>query len=300
LFTADNRRVITASPTNLVTVWDAATATEIERIPALGTNNLSTTLSPDQRLLAVGGLDGTVKIWDTEVRCLVKEWRPYDNRVFMLRFLDRGTQIAALAIAPGFRTEFKRWEVGSWQEAPLDPVNVAGCISMTPSPDQRQFAIIGAKPLQVLDCATGSLEVTLGEEGGFAPVFSHDGRFLAAAMRRRARVWEVGSWRQVAVLEQTAGATYSVGLSPDGGRLAVGSWVADDSQPALRIWDHAVERELLRLYNHGPFASWIEFSPDGDALLAVSWSGRGLGTAKLWRAPSWAEIEAAEKRALAP
>ncbi len=91
-----------------------------------------------------------------------------------------------------------------------------------------------------------------------------------------------------------------VALSPDGGRLAVGSLVRGDSQPALRLWDYVVERELVRLYNHGPFTGWIEFSPDGNSLVAVSWSGEGSGVAKLWRAPSWAEIEAAEREQESP
>ena len=40
----------------------------------------------------------------------------------------------------------------------------------------------------------------------------------------------------------------------------------------------------------------LSFSPDGNTLAATSLNGN----AHLWHAPSWAEIEAAEKRATAP
>ncbi len=301
LFTADSRRLITVSVTNPVSIWDVATTREIDRIPALGTNNISVALSPDERLLAVGGLDGTLKICDLNSRAVVKTWRPYRDRVIKLCYLDRATKLVSSAVGPGFRTDLKRWEVGSWREIPFSTGDVAFCLGVAQSPDQRHFALIYAsKPVEVLDCASGRLEATLGCEGGMTPVFSQDGRFIAAALRRRAGVWEVGSWRPMAMLEMTADNTYSVALSPDGGRLAVGSLVRGNSQPALRLWDYVVERELLRLYNHGPFTGWIEFSPDGNSLLAVSWSGEGFGVAKLWRAPSWAEIEAAEKGAVTP
>jgi hypothetical protein len=40
----------------------------------------------------------------------------------------------------------------------------------------------------------------------------------------------------------------------------------------------------------------VAFSPDGSTLMAMSFAG----IAHLWRAPSWAEIEAAEKGHVAP
>ena len=44
------------------------------------------------------------------------------------------------------------------------------------------------------------------------------------------------------------------------------------------------------------FVHTVAFSPDGNTLMATSYAG----IAHLWRAPSWAEIEAAEKGAVKP
>jgi WD40 repeat protein len=76
-------------------------------------------------------------------------------------------------------------------------------------------------------------------------------------------------------------------LSPDGQRLAAGG-----SSGVVRLWDPATRQQvaLLRL-RKGTAFSTMAFSADGNLLVVVN--GQALQT---WRAPSWAEIEAAEKR----
>ena len=296
LFTADSGRLITAALTNLVTFWDVKTGSELERIPDLGTNNESVAISPDESHLIVGTHDGRLKVWDLNHHRVDKEWPVFNSPVVMLCFLDYGKGLAAVALGDDFGTEVKRWEVGSWREVPFGPIELDGCFGLAVSPDQQHLAAIyNVEPMKVWDYTSGRLEATLGSEGGFSPVFSRNGRLVAAALRRCARVWEVGSWRQVAMLEQPSNPTYAVAFSPDGQRLVAGSWARGTSQPGLHVWDYLVERELLSLSCPGPWPGWIEFSPDGNTLLALSWSPLRAGVAKLWHAPSWAEIEKAEK-----
>jgi WD40 repeat protein len=83
----------------------------------------------------------------------------------------------------------------------------------------------------------------------------------------------------------------SAAFSADGQRLVTGSMVGGELQPAVEVWDIATGRGLLSLRSQGRFTGWTEFSPDGNTLLALSWHG----ATELWRAPSWAEIEAAER-----
>jgi WD40 repeat protein len=58
----------------------------------------------------------------------------------------------------------------------------------------------------------------------------------------------------------------------------------------VALWDLST-RQLL-LCAQGKYFISLAFSPDGNTLAATSLSG----SAHLWRAPSWEEIEAAEKR----
>ena len=294
-FTSDSRRLITASASALVTVWDSATAKEIESIPALGTNHNAVTLSPDERWLATGSLDGFIQVWDMREQRLVTRFQasPKGVSIFGLRFLDQGKSLFSLALKLGQLVELKRWEAGSWREIPFGSIDVAKCLGFAQSPDRRHLALsYAAAPLKLWDTASGRLEATFGTAGGWTPNFSPDGRLLAAALGERALVWEMSSRRQLAVLEQHANVVVAVAFAPDGKRLVTGSRVGGDLQPAVEIWDYVAQRSLLSLHSRGKFTGWVEFSPDGNTLLALSWHG----LAELWHAPSWAEIEAEEKK----
>jgi len=100
----------------------------------------------------------------------------------------------------------------------------------------------------------------------------------------------------VAALSLHANGVISVAFSPDGRRLVTGGKVGMALQPALRVWDYTIQRDLISLQSVGEFTGWTGFSPDGNTLLGLSWSG----VADLYRAPSWEEIETEEKGQRAP
>ena len=153
LFTADSRRVITASLSNAVTIWDVATATAIERIPALGTNNMSVALSPDQRLLAVGGADGTLQIWDLKAQAMVKQWQPHTIPVYKLCFLEGGKSLFSVAMIAHQRVEAKRWDAVSWRELPFRGWGTEPLYGVGLSPDQRFLAFPVGESLKIWNCA---------------------------------------------------------------------------------------------------------------------------------------------------
>ena len=65
---------------------------------------------------------------------------------------------------------------------------------------------------------------------------------------------------------------------------------------ALKLWDTESWQEVLTLEGEGPQFLSSAFSPDGSAILAVN----RARIVHIWRAPSWEEINAAEKPATAP
>jgi WD40 repeat protein len=117
--------------------------------------------------------------------------------------------------------------------------------------------------------------------------FSPDGRLFAVASGLgHARVWDAVTWREAATLRGYLLGVASVAFSPDGKRLATGS----DKQEALRLWDTESWQDVLTLEGQGDLFFSTSFSPDGNTIGSLDY----FGILHLWRAPSWAEIKAAE------
>jgi WD40 repeat protein len=142
------------------------------------------------------------------------------------------------------------------------------------------------------DMATGMLNIQTNRSLEIKELIqaaaSPDGNLIAAASLRgfvrlfdRASLLEVGTLRGFLVE-----AVFSVCFSPDGKRLATGS----GGREAIRLWDIERQQQLLRLEGDR-FGNWgkTKISPDGNLIGSVN--GNSL---HVWRAPSWAEIEAEE------
>ena len=108
-------------------------------------------------------------------------------------------------------------------------------------------------------------------------VFSPDGRrFATASLDASARIWDVASGRQHAVLRGHGASVSSVDFAADGRRVLTTS-----SDSTARIWDVETGRELVRLEGHEAAIGGGEFSPDGALIVTFSidrtarlWSGR--------------------------
>ena len=68
--------------------------------------------------------------------------------------------------------------------------------------------------------------------------------------------------------------------------------VAADVRRRITIWDVASHQEVATLEGHEESVRQLAFTPDGDHLVSAS-----KDQLRVWRAPSWAEIEAEEKQA---
>jgi WD40 repeat protein/serine/threonine protein kinase len=73
----------------------------------------------------------------------------------------------------------------------------------------------------------------------------------------------------------------SVAFSPDGQRIATGSW-----DKTAKVWDAASGRELVTLKGHTDRIDSVAFSPDGQRIVTGSWDN----TAKLWDSASGKEL----------
>jgi eukaryotic-like serine/threonine-protein kinase len=135
--------------------------------------------------------------------------------------------------------------------------------------------------------------------GGFSRLaLSVDGHLLAVQEATgNIELWDWKGRRRLGTLTNQ-GYPPVMAFSPDG-QVVASVNRGRDGKPSVRFWDpvrQRMVRDLLSLRSQGKFTGWTEFSPDGNTLLALSWDG----WAELWRAPSWAEIEAAEAGGATP
>ena len=127
--------------------------------------------------------------------------------------------------------------------------------------------------------------------------FSPDGTVLAtASLDNTSKLFDLRARHEITLPGQLM-SSYSVCFSPDGRRLATGTGLGHDGISEILIWDLETRREVLVLKARDPGSrercyQRVRFHTSGDSLLFVGL----MGSLHLWRAPSWAEIEAAEKQ----
>jgi len=121
-----------------------------------------------------------------------------------------------------------------------------------------------------------------GHEGSIVhAAFSPGGeRVVTAANDGTARIWEVDTGREIAVLNHEGGRgryIWRASFSPDGTRVLTAT--ADDR--TARVWDAATGKEIVALKGHEGTVWTAAFSPDGRR-------GAPSGVkAALWTGPRW-------------
>jgi eukaryotic-like serine/threonine-protein kinase len=251
-------RYLLAEAAGSISIRRLSDGAELGRLPKLRSPIEVATFGSGGRMLLLGYLDGSVRVWDVEAARFAWEHRE----------TPAGTVLSPDEEQVAYCTADARLVIVSFGK-PADASNIklpASLIRLCWSPNGKFLAGIGEKEVIAIDCSSGRVI------GRFP--FAHqplsldwqpDGSRLAeGGDEPLIHILDVPSGKEVALLEGHLGDVTGLRFSPDGTLLASDSW-----DGTLRLWDCTTLKNLVTV-RAGP--ERIEFSPDCRRLAVYSWS----------------------------
>jgi WD40 repeat protein len=238
--------------------------------------------SPDDRLLASGSADRTIKLWDTATGKEVLSLRGHEKRVTCLAFSPDSKRL----VSGGMDGAVKLWDTATGRELQSLEGHAEAVTAVAYSSDGRHV-VSGSRDKTVRVWDADASRMTAGyQRHAPQPVsgvaFSPDGKTVASVplshvglggFTGEAVLWSASTGEEVLRLGGKRDWT-SVAFSPDGKHLATGEILpggrGEPPTAVLRLWDLDSPQTPLSLQGHTGPITCLVFSPNGKRLASSS------------------------------
>jgi serine/threonine protein kinase len=230
---------------------------------------------PRAALVAAGGVDGSVRLWDIDARRRLASFRTalhqrtgHEALVTSLSFSRDGAFLASGHVDGSVHL----WSLDTGEEIESRIRHDASVGALAFSPDGTTLATGGLdstlKLWELSKLRQGEPQRRLIREpsGVTCLAYARDGRLLLTGHTNRiVRVHEVATGRLSATLRGHAAAPTSIAVSPDGRQVATGG-----RDCTIRISSLDRPEEARVLTGHRKAVSAVSYSPRGDAIASVA------------------------------
>lgn len=245
----------------------------------------SVVISPDEKLLAAGGHDSTLRIWDFET-CQLK-------KILQFKHAEHLTNIVSVNFSPDGRwlaAGGKDWAVYLWKTEEIfknhTPIKLLGhsqgIRSVVFSPDGEYLASTGHDGSIRIWRLGNEIEehaVLLGHERTvYSLTFSKDGKtLLSGSEDKTVRTWNIELKKQIQQMT-TPGTVRVAKFTPDGKYIvgAIEKW--DGGDPPVLVWDANLKKSIHTLLGHSGAPTALAISRDGHHVATGGYDG----TIRLW------------------
>ncbi|MBC7773412.1 MAG: protein kinase, partial [Pyrinomonadaceae bacterium] len=232
-YSMDGSKLFSAGKGGSIVAWDPRTGLEIERRKGHAGDVYKIAVSPATGHIASAGSDHTILMWPADPSQPPTKLEGHTDSVLGLAWFGDGSRLVS-GSADG--------TVRVWNAA------TGTC--------QRTLKIGDGRDAQVHSLALADADSVL----------------ICGTASGRAEVWDTARWEHLGALSGHKGVIHCIGTSPDGTRVATGSF-----DTTVRVWDIRTRSELLLLPAHLYQVLLVRFSADGSQLVTS-----GGGKVKFW------------------